>query len=615
MAKDFDFSELEKLKKNFDNTETLDFEDDDYFEDNENDMVDEQKEQKRFLLRIRLAIAAVVLAVIAVGAYYAYSYSLEHIYIAGKFYDVWSSSLDLRGKPISLQEYRELTEKYPQYKILWDVPIQGKSYTSTISKITVTSLTEDDVEAMAYLPKLRQVNADDCKDYALLQKIIELYPRVRVSYRVQIGVKEYPPTLMELDVSRKTTEDLIENLAYMPELIQVNFTDALPDETDMKLLEEKYPKIIFYGLNADGIPVQRSGNPASTVLDNKVYSLSDTVLNLTGAALSSDEKLVEKIGLFSDLKVVCLQGTDLNEAAIQNLEKTYPNIKFLRQLAFGDVQLSASAKTVDISGQKMESVSEFEEMLPFFPEATKVVMSDCGISDTEMDLLNKRYEDIEFVWSVKLNNRLSVRTDERVFSIGNNTTLKNDDLYPLRYCTNMLCVDISRMSNVTSIDWAAFMPELTFLVISETKVSDLSPLNGLRKLTYLEMYKTNVLDYSPLVNCTSLHDLNIGWTYGDPEPIAEMKWVKNVYWGDCTSRMSSSGRAPAVLSLALPEANLVFSMTRPVEEGWRRLNNYYVMRDLMGLPYQDQNIKVSNAMLEKIAMVDGMTVPATTKRK
>lgn len=614
MIDEFDFSELEKQKKDFEDDEITELEDDDYFEDNESDMADEQNEQRKFLIRVRLAIAAVVLAVVAVGAYYAYSYSTEHIYIAGKFYDVWSSSLDLRGKVISLQEYKELTEKYPQYKILWDVPIQGKSYTSTISKLTVTSLTEEDVEAMAYLPKLRQVNADDCKDYALLQQITELYPRVRVSYRVQIGMKEYPPTLAELEVSRKVTEDLIENLAYLPEVVQVNFSDALPEEEDMQILEQKYPRVIFYGLNEKGIPVQRSGNPDSTVLDNKVYALSDTVLNLSGAVLSDEAKLVEKIGLFSNLKVVCLENTDLNEAAIQNLEAVYPNVKFLRQLAFGNVPLTASAKTIDISGQKMESVSEFEEMLPFFPDVAKVVMSDCGISDTDMDLLNKRYEDIDFVWSVKLN-RVSVRTDERVFSIGSNTGLKNEDLYPLRYCTSMICVDISRMGNATSIDWAAFMPDLTFLVISETKVADLSPLNGLKKLTYLEMYKTLVTDYSPLVSCTSLHDLNIGWTYGDPDPIAEMKWLKNVYWGDCTSRMSSSGRAPAVLSLALPEANLVFTMNRPIEEGWRRLNNYYVMRDLMGLPYQDQSIKVSAAMLERIAMVDGMTIPTTVKKK
>lgn len=574
---------------------------------------DEEEERRKYLLRVRLMIAAVVLVLLASVGVYLMWYAHNHVYVAGKFYDIQSTSLDVRGKHISLGEYLELSEKYPQFKILWDVPVQGKSYPTTTSKLTVTALTQDDVDAMSYLPKLRQVEADNCKDYALLMQIADRYPRVRVTYRVRVGSKDWPSTVTEMDVSRKTAEELLRNLAYLPEVVRVNFTDTMPAEDDMQALEQKYPRVVFYGTNADGVLVQRSGNPETVVLDNKVYPLSSTVLDLTDAALADDEDLVEKIGRFPNLEVVCLENTDLNENRVQSLKNAYPEIRFLSKLGYGTVELSASAKTVDISGQTVTNVADVEELLPFFPELTKVVMSDCGISNEEMAELNARYEDIEFVWSVKLG-QASVRTDERVFSIGTNTGVWNDDLDALKYCTSMMCVDIYRARNITSIEWAASMPDLTFLVISETKVSDLTPLTGLKKLSYLEMFSTQVRDYSPLVTCTALHDLNLGWTYGEPEPIAEMKWLKNVYWGDCTNRNRGSGRAPAVLALALPEANLVFTMNSAVAEGWRRLNNYYVMRDLMGLPYQDQHLKVSADMLARIAMVDGSASSASTKK-
>lgn len=650
MDNDFDFAELEKLKETIDYTEgapeevlpedaesTLDeavrnaAEEEpaqarkqsevkreaaryerSFFEENDDDMEFEQNEQRKFELRVKLAVAAVLVGIVLLGALTVFRYLRSHVYVAGRFYALSSASVDLRGKAISLDEYEELCTKYPEYKILWDVPIQGVRYTTSSAKVTVSRLTEKDLAAMAYLPKLRQVKADDCHDYELLQRITELYPRVRVSYRVQIGNKEWPPAVVSMDVSRKDVEDLKANLQYLQNIVQVNFTDTFPEEEDIQELEQLYPGIVFYGLNDKGVAVQRSGNPSSIVLDNRVYSLTDTVLNLKGASLA-DEKLNERLGLFENLKMVCVEGSDLTPEQINELKEAYPEVKFLTKLAFGKVELNESAKTIDISGQKMADVSEIEEMLPFFPELTKVIMSNCGIGNDDMDALNKRHSGIEFVWSVKIGN-LSVRTDERVFSVGANTGLRNQDLENLRYCTNMICVDIYRVSNATSIDWAANMPNLTYLVISETKVADLTPLTGLRKLVYLEMFRTKVTDYSPLVSCTALSDLNVGWTYGEPEPIAEMKWLKNVYWGDCTNRTKSSGRAPSVLALALPEANLIFSQSNPVGEGWRRLNNYYTMRDLMGLQYQDQTLKVSDEILEKIAALNGETIETTAKK-
>ena len=142
----------------------------------------------------------------------------------------------------------------------------------------------------------------------------------------------------------------------------------------------------------------------------------------------------------------------------------------------------------------------------------------------------------------------------------------------------MICVDIGHMDKVTNCEWAAFMPDLKYLVLAQTDIRDLSPLSGLNNLVFLELFQSSVRDYSPLLSVTSLEDLNLSYTYGDPAVIARMTWLKRLWW-------SGSWVARTTLPQALTETEMEFLEVSSTGGTWREGQHYYDMRDLIGMDY------------------------------
>ena len=149
----------------------------------------------------------------------------------------------------------------------------------------------------------------------------------------------------------------------------------------------------------------------------------------------------------------------------------------------------------------------------------------------------------------------------------------------------MECIDLGHCW-ISHCEWAREMPNLRYLVLADTYVKDLSPLSGLKKLTYLELFVTPVRDYSPLLGCTGLEDLNLGYTYGDPTPIAQMTWLKNLWWGGIHYVPWVNGQSPAaMLQHGLPDTKVTLYAGSSTGMGWRNLPHYYEMRDKIGMYY------------------------------
>jgi len=244
------------------------------------------------------------------------------------------------------------------------------------------------------------------------------------------------------------------------------------------------------------------------------------------------------------------------------------------------IPFPTDAEQIDISGNPVSDLARLEAALPYFPNLKKVVMCGCGIGNEAMDSLNRRYENIRFVWSVDLGGVL-LRTDATTFMpVKYGAQVTTGDLYDLRYCTDMVCIDLGHM-DVWSCEWAAYMPELKYLLLADTKVSDLTPLTGLKKLIYLELFLTRVTDLSPLVSCTALEDINLCYTYGDPTPLTRMPWLQTIWWSGHWSASSYAHQ----FRQNNPDIRLEFDTVSSTGSGWRELENYYDMRDLLGVHY------------------------------
>jgi len=124
-----------------------------------------------------------------------------------------------------------------------------------------------------------------------------------------------------------------------------------------------------------------------------------------------------------------------------------------------------------------------------------------------------------------------------------------------------------------------FMPNLEYLILAHTQLQYIEPISTCKKLKFLELDWSPVRDLTPLKGCTALEDLNLGKVYADFTPVGEMTWLKNLWMVEC----STASRYQ--MSQALPNTKVMLAGSATVANGWRNLDNYYKMRDLLGMYY------------------------------
>ncbi len=521
-----------------------------------------------------LALAVVVLlAVILIVTYLVLGRSVIvnwHLYPRNR------QALDLRGQNLSVQDYKMLSWKLPDTDICWNVPFQDKYLPSNSRELTLTRLDDDVAGALVYFPQLEVIHAEQCTDYSGLAALWEQFPQLDVRYSVPLVRQRLPSSSTEVKVLSLDAETAA-ILEYLPRLTRVNVATC----ADEGLIDE-------ISLQHPDWTVDTSDTIDGVKVTAQTRSLDLSGKQLTLAAVTW---LVENL---PRLETVNLSDCSLSQAELMELTASFPDCFFLWRAQIGKAQFLTDAEEIDISGVQLDSTRAVEEMLDFLPNVKRVIMCSCGLDDETMDDLNRRYEDIRFVWSVNIKN-IKVRTDatffypfvyERQMGI-KNLRVNETDLYPLRYCTDMIAIDIGHMSEVTTCEWAAFMPNLKYLILVETSITDLTPLSNLKNLVFLEIFTTKITDYSPLLGCTALEDLNLGKTYGDPAPIAKMTWLKNLWWSGIQGTYGlPCSDAPEMLAKALPNTTMKFRLDNPnVNNGWRQLDNYKAMRDVMGIFY------------------------------
>lgn len=448
-----------------------------------------------------MTILVIVLAVILLGSLAGalvtrYLYLENHVFVEGTAYPKDAKQLDLRGAGISIECYEELQQKLPQCDISWEVPFQGSLTDADSRELTVTSLTDADVEILDFFTELATVNAQDCRDYPQLLALQQRRPDCAVLYRVSVDGKDYPQDAREISVTGLSEEDA-GKLSYLPQLESLHLVEPTASPETVLGLTEAMPQLTV--------------TCEKQVMGQTVTS-SDTELDLTGIPLSGTEEL--------------------------------------------------------------------ERDLKYFPNLEKVIVSDCGLdSETLAAARDRVRQEYKLVWTVQCG-KLTARTDDTYFMpVKYRVYYFHDaDAYNLRYCEDMICIDLGHMS-IHDIEFVRYMPHLKYLILAHSTVLDISPISDCKELVFLELDWTGVRDYTPLLGCTALEDLNLGNTYGDAKPITQMTWLKNLWW---TGR---SAGFYAQLSQELPGTHKEFYAKYTVGNGWRELKNYYDMRDLLGMEY------------------------------
>ena len=119
---------------------------------------------------------AVVLVLILGGVAGFFLYNATYITVCGVRYRRDIRQMDLRSEVLTPEDYEALRAELPECEILWNPLFQGAQYPTDTVSFTVSTLSREDLDMLAYFPSLGTIDATGCKDYDQLLALQEKYP-------------------------------------------------------------------------------------------------------------------------------------------------------------------------------------------------------------------------------------------------------------------------------------------------------------------------------------------------------------------------------------------------------------------------------------------------------
>ena len=474
---------------------------------------------------------------------------------------------DLRRTSAGPEDYDRVRSLVPGCTVLWELPFQGQKLPLSTRELTVTSLTAQEAGLLTYLPKLETLHALGCPDYEVLDTLRQSRSGLDIQYTIPVNGEAIPWDAEELVLTDSTDLSLGQKLPYFPNLRRVRFEGKLPEAAYLKSLAEDCPRISFTW------PMTLGG------VCQDVWSRE---IDLTDLKLEDFGELDRRISYFPHLEILRLGSCGLPEEALAALQRGHPEVKIVYDISFGTVTAPMDARELVMTGNPL-CVEQVEKLISWFPELERLDLVGCGLKTADVVPLTEKYPDIRFIWEVNLGG-VYFRTDSTYFMPNKTGMVVTDQtIEELQYCVDMIGVDVGHMKKVTHCRWAANMPKLKYLVLADTGITDISPLAGLENLCFLELFLTFIEDYTPLLQCPGLEDLNLSYTYGSVEPVLKMHWLHKLWWTGSYAIIDEDMRRQ--LQEAMPDAELNFTTPSSTGGSWRKSQNYYDMRDLMGIGY------------------------------
>lgn len=437
-------------------------------------------------------------------------------------------------------------------------------YEKTIETIDLSGREPGDLTQLQSFPGLKRIDLRGtgltCGQYDTLR---EWFPEAQILWDIPFQGEYYDMATDSLTITALTEADA----AVLPYFTGLKAVDATGCRD--------YPAILGLMARYPGLEVTYS-----IWLGEECYAPDTPELVLTDADV---EQLEQAIPYLPQLKYVRFEGVLPEAQALIALTEAHPEIEFYWQVTIFDTVADIYTTELDFSGISMTSTEELEAAVAYLPSLEKVLMMDCGLSNEEMGELNQRHKNVLFVWNVVLNRLITLRSDATVFApVLYGLRVWDRDLVNLKYCTELEVIDLGHM-NISNCDFLENMPNVKYLILAETSITDISPVANLKKLKFLELFLSPITDFTPLLQCTALEDLNVCYTRGSFDTLKQMTWLKRLwyFWGSTTNEQYEH------LQAALPDTQIVRITLSSTSMGWRKGYLYYEMRDLMGMRYLD----------------------------
>ena len=408
-------------------------------------------------------------------------------------------------------------------------------------------------------------------DIAYYEGLKEAMPGTEILWELPFQGGFLPLDTTSLTLTSLSSED-VQLLDYLTQLQTVDATGCTDYEQILALQARRPECQVTYQVTLGGVAYPQD------------------VQELTFADADVRE-LMEQFVWLPELKTVTFEALTMEAEDLIQLVQMYPEIAFSWEVEVLGQTYPWDVTALDFSNTPLEGIEELEAALAYLPMLETVEVHNCGIDYETLGQWRERQKDAyKVVWTVHLSWGIDVRTDETTFM----PVMMNDgcgkvwdySMVDLKYCNEMICVDVGHMP-ITHCDWAAYMPNLKYLIVADTGITSIEGVRGLQNLIYLEAFTTPLTDYSPLLECPNIKDLNIVNSGGDPEVIAQLTSLERLWWGGFY-RVSLTEEEKQMVREALPNTDCQLNVLNPTTLGWRKGKLYYEMRDVLGMPYFGQ---------------------------
>ena len=498
------------------------------------------------------------------------------------------TALDLRDNALTVEAFDAIRSLVPKADIRWSVPLGAARYDSASEQIAVPDFSRADLVRLVYFPNLVSLDASGSADYQALMEAQTMYPDLTISWTCVAAGKTFSSTDEEIICAAGTTKDDVALLlTALPKLTSVDLrgTDVLAN--DMKTLQGEYPKITFL---------------TQAYLLSERYDTTKTSLTLAAADSFDAEKLGDQLAYFPSLTALDLRAVPASEQDVSALSERYPAMKIRWMVPFLEgLNVDSDSESLDLRGYTVSDLAAFKQKLKWFSKLTYLDMCNCGPSDAEMAQLRSELPQVKVVWMLHVGY-WEIRTDIKAFSMAQYTEhegvrftkigeesrryrwVDDEQIAKIRYCTDIEALDIGHSDLISDISFVRELDKLRFLVISMTKVTDLTPIRNLKNLIFFEMFEMAPMDISVLYDLPQLEFLNCSNTQiSDIKPLLSLTNLKRLWLIQCYLPKEELH----ALKVGLPNTIVIANGKHSTDTGWRFDNpTYNEMQALFGLAPQ-----------------------------
>ena len=551
---------------------------------------------------VTILIILVLVLALGIAGFVGYNwYRDNHVFVEGDAYDITLQSLDLTGEDITVAYYDELQAKLPDCNIRWMVPFQGSKYPDDTESLMISSLTVEDVEFVArYFPKLKKLTpaSQDYDQYDMLAVAEAALPDCDVQYFVNLGhadhVRDHKSETVNLEFQEFAGEEaydfdaLMTNLVYLPDLKQLTLEKVAYSLEQVESLRAAYPDI---------------GITATVEVYGLEYDLEATTeLDLSGITGNDVATVVEQIKKLPNLTRVNLNPENgigaLSLEDVKTLMDALPDVVFDFSFDFYGHQLSTADEEVHIKNTKIgnEGEQNIRNALDLLKNCKRFVLENCQISNETMAKLRDDYRhQTKVVWRISYGKGTTMTDAEVIRAVYD---LVDDNCYNLIYCEDAKYMDIGHNEWLDACDFVSGMKSLEYVIISGAPIKSLEPFRNCKNLKLLEAaFCEYITDVSALADCPNLQMLNISNTH-----VTDLSPLDNLPLTHLTVRTNPSGKCrlsqeeqDRVLKQH-PDCWISYSGAQPYGVGWRYgedeltpLDHYKVIRKVFRLSL-DPNI-------------------------